>query len=191
MRRIGLAVVLFLTLFLGLTARAQQIERQTFGEWTARCEVDKMTDAKKCFVYSRPLYFGFSNGRLELVFVGTKHHPGSQVMLRIDNEPPLSVKEPGFTGGQAADILKLVAANAQRIRTRHQEWPGKFVESELSPTGFAEALAYVRSVGRRSAPIKGTAMRRAEEMTHANGNCFFGDRGNPVLRSVGRRRGPV
>lgn len=152
MRLIGLAVVLVLSLLPARVARAQQIERQTFGEWTARCEVDKMTDAKKCLLYSRPLHFAFNNGRLELVFVGTKHYPGSQVMLRIDNEPPLSVKEPGFTGGQASDILNRFVTNAQRIRTRYREWPGKFVDSELSTTGFAEALGYVRSASGVEAP---------------------------------------
>jgi ABC transporter substrate binding protein len=83
MRLIG--VVVAVGLFVApLTVMAQQVERQTFGEWTARCEVDKMSDAKKCLLYSRPLYFAFSNGRLELVFVGTKHYPGSQSTDRVE-----------------------------------------------------------------------------------------------------------
>jgi TonB family protein len=144
MRVIGLAVVLVLCLV--VNGRALEVERRTFGDWTARCETDKMTDAKKCLVLSKPVAFGFLDGRLQIVLVGTKHYPGSQVMLRIDSEPPLSTKEPGFTGKQADEILNRFTGNADRIRTRYREWPGRFVDSELSTRGVADALAYVRSL---------------------------------------------
>ena len=152
MRLIG--VVVAVGLFVApLTVMAQQVERQTFGGWTAQCEVDKMSDAKKCLVFSKPLFFGFTNGHLSIVIIGTKHYPGSQVMLRIDDEPPLSGQQPGFTGGQATKIMERCATDAQRIRTRYREWPtGSFVEGELSPKGFADALAYVRSASGVEAP---------------------------------------
>ena len=106
MRLIGLAVVLVLSLV--LPGHAQEAQRQTFGEWTAHCQVDTMTDAKKCLILSKPVAFGFRDARLEIVLIGTKH-----------------------TG-------------ADRIRTRYRKMPGRFVDSEISTSGFSAALAYVR-----------------------------------------------
>lgn len=150
MIRVFLAIVV---LAVAVPASAQQVERQTFGEWTARCDVDKMTDAKKCLVFSSLLAFGFTNGRLEIAVVGRRHYPGSQVMLRFDSDPPLSSKEPGFTGREAASILEHIG-RAQRVLIRYREWPDKFVEKEFSTTGFTDAVTYVRSVsaGQPAAP---------------------------------------
>jgi hypothetical protein len=146
--------LIVLLLSLALPAVAQQIERQAFGDWTGRCWVDKMTDAQKYLVMSAvsaPVAFGFTNGNLDIVIVGRKHHPGSQVMLRIDSDPPLTSKEPGFTGREATVILDRFA-NAQRIRIRYREWPNKFVDGELSTNGFADALAHVRSASGVTTP---------------------------------------
>jgi len=140
MRLIGLAVVLVLSLV--LISRAQETD-QTFGAWTASCEVDKMTDAKRCFLMSSPIAFAFYDGRVDFLHVGTKHYPGSGVMLRVDSDPPLFAKEPGFSW-QAEEILKRFAT-AQRILTRYHRFAGGVVDNEVSMRGFADALAYVRA----------------------------------------------
>jgi invasion protein IalB len=148
-----LPIALVLNLFLAFCARAQPAERQTFGKWTVACQVDKMTDAKNCFVISQTLDFAFSNGRLMGVIIGLRHYPGSYVMLRIDSEPALSAKAPGFRGREADEILERFTKNPQRILIRYQEYPDRtYVDREVSIEGFSEALAYVRSASGVEAP---------------------------------------
>src|SRR5262245_66051259 len=47
-----------------LPLHAQQGQRETFGEWTVACQVDRMTDAKRCLAFCNILAFGVTKGQV-------------------------------------------------------------------------------------------------------------------------------
>lgn len=126
-----------------LTALAQSTDREKFSQWSVDCRIDAMTDAKTCLIHSSPvrLVVAVKNGNLEAIMVGGRHDPGSNVMIRLDSNQPLSAREPGFRGHAAAMIIESIP-KAKRILTRHTEWPSKQVDGEFSTEGFADAFEF-------------------------------------------------
>jgi hypothetical protein len=130
-------------LALSLAVSAQVSASQDFGAWRVQCRVDSMSDKTSCLVFSSPpqLYFAFKDGRVQMVGVGTRHDPGSLVMLRLDSEPAMSATAPGFSGTQAQSITEGML-RAQRVRTRYTKFPREPMEHEFSTQEFEPAMAF-------------------------------------------------
>jgi len=126
---------------ISLTTYAQSTDRQMFGEWRVDCR-DK-AGVKSCLILLPPahLMVAIKDGAVQMVVVGTSHAPASQVTLRLDDEPPLSTKPPGFTGSDASAIVERLP-KAQRVFTRHSPGARRDVDGQGSPNGFSEALQF-------------------------------------------------
>lgn len=116
--------------------------------WRVGCEKDAITDEKTCHLSRGDLRIWVDNqGRSEL-YIGSDHHPGSNVIIRIDGARPIAISSRMFKGSfgyRASPAIIQKLTTAKSFTTRYQKWPYTDYEDEtLSTPGFKEALAYIR-----------------------------------------------
>jgi hypothetical protein len=117
-------------------------------EWKVACEKDPITDEKTCYMdHGDVRVWVDGRGRSE-IYIGDKHYPGSQVVIRIDKGSPMAISSRVFNGsfGYRASpaIINRIAA-AKIVTTRYQEWPHTdYVDDSWEPHAFAESLSYIR-----------------------------------------------
>lgn len=108
-------------------------------EWTVKCEVDTMTDAKLCSVSAGNLHAYWKGDHWSLHVAGSRM-PGSAAVVRIDDAAAVSTTGKFFSRAQSKDIAAALHSGT-RARTRYTEWPrGINRDDEFDPAGFAEAV---------------------------------------------------
>jgi hypothetical protein len=135
-----------------LPVHAQQaadkiILEKTIASWRVACRQDAMTDRKSCAIFTaRGLMVILLQNADPLITMLGKKYPSSPVFLRLDEQPALTIKEPGWRGPDALKILDDLG-RASSILTRYQEWPSRTnIDTRTDMAGFAEALELCKSV---------------------------------------------
>lgn len=119
--------------------------------WSVSCQVDAMTDKKKCTLHRRDLVVMLESGKVVFLYVGDEHFPGKQTAIRIDDKKPHIGKQGSdgdFTGGQVRTIVQQLT-KGKSVITRFYQWPEDFARDDtFELTGFNEALEYAKWASR-------------------------------------------
>jgi hypothetical protein len=113
------------------------------------CDRDKMTDAKSCDLFYRPIkggpagaffIFAYGEGSSGRLCIGSNHYPGSQVRLRFDGGKMIVRSEREGDGCfPPATVRQMLAA--ERVVTQYMKWPYRtWVTSEGDTVGMKEAM---------------------------------------------------
>ena len=114
--------------------------------WQSICRRDKMTDDRRCFLIQGGLSVTVDRSNSFSVNIGHNHYPGTNVMLRLDSEKPMSAGENGWIGVDAGKIVKKILAS-KKVATRFTKWPNKVPsDEEFDPHGLDVAIEYARWV---------------------------------------------
>lgn len=115
--------------------------------WTLRCEDDQVDDYRTCFLSSEAAtVVGIMTARGttdQFVTTGFDHYPGSDVVFRVDRNPPLRWHNKEATGDSKALIEQMLTG--KKLLGRWTKWPSGTDETRsASLTGFREKLAEMR-----------------------------------------------
>lgn len=112
--------------------------------WSARVDVDEMTDARTCLVkpdgdMPYPMFHYEKGGRISVGVVGGDF-PGKDVSFRVDKLPALSEREI-LTGAGAQKLVQQIRAGGKTLLTRSYEWPHDVPQTkEFNLDGIVAAL---------------------------------------------------
>lgn len=112
--------------------------------WRVDCDIDKMTDKKKCFSHKR---FDDQVVRVEKNEYGTwltfslNSHPGRLGRVRIDSHPAISYEKTIITDKSTVDTLISQMKTGKQGISQTTVWPGRPVELTFSLEGFGDAYA--------------------------------------------------
>jgi hypothetical protein len=132
--------------FAGTRGNAATYSEPINSNWQVRCEKDPLTGEKHCEMQMRDLYvFLFATGKI-IVSVGSGHYPGSDVVVQMDKDPPISAPAGEDGDFNAKTSLQLVQQlkKAKTVTTRYMKWPYKTWKDETWEIyGFNEAFQYL------------------------------------------------
>ena len=111
---------------------------ETYGAWRVRCSDDRIYDLRTCVIHSSTITVGIASKGIEMVTVGRNTYPGSEVVVRVDENPPIDLSEDISFETYSEVIEQLKAGDL--VLTRHTEWPSQtLVNGRVSLIGFTKA----------------------------------------------------
>jgi len=115
-----------------------------FDQWHTSCREDLMNDTRTCIGTKGDLSIVVRRSGVEAILVGSQHYPGTNVMLRIDDTPPLSADPTGWSDAEAIRIYDGLK-KAQTVATRYSEWPYPGPkDKKVTAFGVAEMVEYLK-----------------------------------------------
>lgn len=132
----------------GLPTSTLDYDRDKYGtNWSMSCKLDKMDDTHWCSLDREDLRVGIWKDGTPFVSVGNSHYPGSNIVVRVDkNEPITASEKTGFTKTQSLEIIGQLKKGSS-VLTRYQKWPyqsNKDKSTELF--GFLQVWAILQKL---------------------------------------------
>ena len=121
----------------------ESLPDEEFAVWLLFAHVDSMTDELEVSFSNRDFNMRVVKDKPPVIWIGRNHHPGSDIKIRVDKNPPFASKAP-WTGEEAVQIIDQLSNSSTAI-TQYRKWPQKVITEKRIPTdGFAEAYLLAR-----------------------------------------------
>ena len=129
--------------------QGEQFVEQNIDGWQVRCKKDPADSSKYCMSTRDDLGVGVllkaDGSSAHRINIGSgSHYPGSEQILRVDMDAPISAGPKGFEDAISRQIIERMKS-ARQVTTRYRKWPGDYVDSTSNIGRFNEVLNYMYS----------------------------------------------